>query len=90
MNKIDEYLKSALVKDSSDLHFISGDPPRVRVHGSLSELNEETLSIDFVKESMYEIMSGTTQQDFERDDAVDFVRSDSRIIDRSADGLAGK
>jgi twitching motility protein PilT len=73
LNKIDEYLKSALVKESSDLHFISGDPPRVRVHGSLSELNEETLSIDFVKESVYEIMSGTTQQDFERDDAVDFA-----------------
>ena len=73
MNKVDEFLKSALVKESSDLHFISGDPPRVRVHGSLSELNEETLSIDFVKESLYEIMSGTAQKDFERDDAADFA-----------------
>ena len=73
MNKIDEFLKRALVKESSDLHFISGDPPRVRVHGSLSELNEETLSIDFVKESLYEIMSGTAQKDFERDDAADFA-----------------
>jgi len=73
LNKIDEFLKRALVKESSDLHFISGDPPRVRVHGSLSELNEETLSIDFVKESLYEIMSGTAQKDFERDDAADFA-----------------
>lgn len=73
MNKIDQFLKDALVKQSSDLHFISGDPPRVRVHGSLSTLREEALTIDFVKECMYEIMAGTTQQDFERDDAADFA-----------------
>jgi len=73
LNTIDQFLKDALVKQSSDLHFISGDPPRVRVHGSLSTLSEEALTIDFVKECMYEIMAGTTQQDFERDDAVDFA-----------------
>ena len=43
------------------------------MHGSLSTLSEEALTIDFVKECMYEIMAGTTQQDFERDDAVDFA-----------------
>jgi len=73
LKKIDKYLTDALAKQSSDLHFISGDPPRVRVHGSLGTLTEETLAIDFVKDCMYEIMSGTTQKDFERDDAVDFA-----------------
>jgi len=73
LSKIDQYLKDALVKESSDLHFISGDPPRVRIHGSLGTLSDETLTIDFVKECMYEIMSGTTQKDFERDDAADFA-----------------
>jgi twitching motility protein PilT len=73
LNKIDQFLKDALVKESSDLHFISGDPPRVRVHGSLSTLSEEALTIEFVKECMYEIMGGTTQQDFESDDAADFA-----------------
>ncbi len=43
------------------------------MHGSLSTLSEEALTIDFVKECMYEIMAGTTQQDFERDDAADFA-----------------
>ena len=71
--QIDKYLTDALVKESSDLHFISGDPPRVRVHGSLSTLSEEILTIDHVRDCMYEIMSGTTQKDFERDDAVDFA-----------------
>ena len=73
MNKIDQYLKDALVKSSSDLHFISGDPPRVRAHGSLSLLNNEVLAVDAVREALYEIMSGTTQRDFEKDDAVDFA-----------------
>ncbi len=73
MNKIDLFLQDALAKDSSDLHFISGNPPRVRVHGTLALLNEETLTIDFVKEALYEIMSGTIQRDFEQNDAVDFA-----------------
>ncbi len=73
MNKIDQFLKDALAKNSSDLHFISGDPPRVRVHGSLTQLNDDVLTIDFVKEAVYEIMSGQLQRNFEKDDAVDFA-----------------
>jgi twitching motility protein PilT len=73
MNKIDQFLKDALAKSSSDLHFISGDPPRVRIHGSLTTLNDEKLSIDLVREAVYEIMSGQQQKDFEKDDAVDFA-----------------
>ncbi|HEX5766267.1 MAG TPA: type IV pilus twitching motility protein PilT [Woeseiaceae bacterium] len=73
MNKIDQYLKDALVKSASDLHFISGDPPRVRIHGTLSKLNEQTLTIEAVREALYEIMSGTMQRDFEKNDAIDFA-----------------
>ncbi len=73
VNKIDQFLKDALAKNSSDLHFTSGDPPRVRIHGALTLLNDETLTIDLVKESLYEIMSGGLQKDFEKDDAVDFA-----------------
>ena len=73
MNKIDQFLKDALVKNSSDLHFISGDPPRVRIYGSLTTLSDEVLTIDFVKEAVYEIMNGQLQRDFEKDDAVDFA-----------------
>lgn len=73
MNKIDQLLKDALAKSSSDLHLISGDPPRARIHGSLTTLNDEVLTIDFVKESLYEIMSGQQQRDFEKNDTVDFA-----------------
>ena len=73
MNKIDQFLKDALSKSSSDLHFISGDPPRVRIHGTLQLLSDEVLTIDLVKEAMYEIMTGSMQRDFEKNDAVDFA-----------------
>jgi len=73
LNKIDQFLKDALSKSSSDLHFISGDPPRVRVHGSLTILSPDKLTIDLVKEALYEIMTGALQRDFETFDAVDFA-----------------
>lgn len=73
MKEIDQFLKDALTKNSSDLHFISGDPPRVRIHGSLELLSNEKLTIDVVKNALYEIMSGGLQKDFETFDAVDFA-----------------
>jgi twitching motility protein PilT len=73
LNKIDQFLKDALAKSSSDLHFISGDPPRVRIHGSLTTLSDEVLTMDLVKDAVYEIMTGQLQRDFEQDDAVDFA-----------------
>jgi twitching motility protein PilT len=73
LNKIDQFLKDALVRNSSDLHFISGEPPRVRIHGSLTKLNEQPLTIEVAREALHEIMSGTVQRDFEQNDAVDFA-----------------
>ena len=73
MNKLDQFLQDALSRSSSDLHFISGDPPRVRIHGLLTLLNDEILTIDLVKEALYEIMNGTMQSEFEKNDAVDFA-----------------
>jgi twitching motility protein PilT len=73
MNKIDQFLQAALQKNASDLHFVSGDPPRVRVHGGLQNLVDETLDTDLVKESVFEIMDGAAQRTFEEYDAADFA-----------------
>jgi len=73
LNKIDQFLKDALKQDSSDLHFISGDPPRIRVHGTLTQLADETLTLKFVKEAVYEIMSSQLRHEFEECGAVDFA-----------------
>ena len=73
MSQVDDFLKEALEKSSSDLHFVSGDPPRVRVHGTLHLLRNEPLTTEFVRGAVYEIMSGVAQRDFEKNDAVDFA-----------------
>jgi len=73
MNKIDEYLKAALKQNASDLHFVSGAPVRSRVHGELGVLMEEKLTTEFVQEAVFEIMDGTTQIAFDRDEAADFA-----------------
>ena len=73
MNKIDKYLQASLGQNASDLHFISGDPVRARVHGGLQAIMDEKLTIDVVREAMLEIMDGTTQQFFEANDAADFA-----------------
>jgi twitching motility protein PilT len=73
MPQIDQYLTTALKQSASDLHFVSGDPVRARVHGNLQNLAKESLSIDHVKECMFEIMDGITQRAFEEDDAADFA-----------------
>jgi len=73
MNKIDTYLQAALKQNASDLHFVSGDPIRVRVHGGLQILVEEKLETELVGEALYEIMDGTTQNAFKQNDAADFA-----------------
>ena len=73
MSKIDTYLQAALKKNSSDLHFVSGDPVRVRVHGGLQILMEQKLDTETVSEALFEIMDGTTQNAFKKDDAADFA-----------------
>ena len=73
MSKIDQYLQSALKQNASDLHFVSGDPVRVRVHGELQILMEELLTAETVQEAIFEIMDATTQRAFEKEEAADFA-----------------
>lgn len=73
MKKIDKYLQAALKQKASDLHFVSGDPVRVRVHGGLQAIMDEKLTTEAVQEAMIEIMDGTTQKAFDNDDAADFA-----------------
>jgi len=73
MPKIDEYLLNALKQNASDLHFVSGDPARVRVHGGLQNLKNEPLTTEVVQEAVFEIMDGSAQRAFEEFDAADFA-----------------
>jgi twitching motility protein PilT len=70
---IDSYLNEVLDKRGSDLHFIAGDPARIRLFGDLSTVRPERLEASFVKDALYEIMPKTAQDRFEEKDGADFA-----------------
>jgi twitching motility protein PilT len=70
---IDPFLLEVLEKRGSDLHFIAGDPPRIRQYGDLMPLRSESLAQDLVKEALYEIMPKTALERFESKDGADFA-----------------
>jgi twitching motility protein PilT len=71
--QIDAFLSEILEKRGSDLHFIAGDPPRVRVYGDLTPLRPDKLAPDYVKAVLYEIMPKTAVDRFEKKDGADFA-----------------
>ena len=56
MARIDEFLLEVLKRNASDLHFMAGDPARIRQHGSLVSLADEPLPPPLVQEMLLEIM----------------------------------
>jgi len=70
MAAIDTFLNEILDKKGSDLHFIAGDPARIRQYGDLMTLRPERLEPAFVKDAMYEIMPKTAADRFEAKDGA--------------------
>src|SRR6187431_1016706 len=64
--RIDEYLQEVLSRNGSDLHFVAGDPPRIRLFGDLNTLREQKLTQEVVRTAMYR---------FEQKDGADFAYS---------------
>jgi twitching motility protein PilT len=70
---IDSFLTQVLEKNGSDLHFLAGDPARVRQYGELKPLSDKPLTADFVKATLYEIMPKLALERFEEKDGTDFA-----------------
>jgi twitching motility protein PilT len=70
---IDEFLTEVIERRGSDLHFIAGDPPRIRLYGDLGPLRQDKLEATFVKEALYEIMPKVALDRFEAKDGADFA-----------------
>ncbi len=81
MAAIDPFLTQVLERDGSDLHFLAGDPPRVRQYGELKALSNEKLGAEMVKAALYEIMPKLALERFEAKDGTDFAYS---IAERGA------
>ncbi|HEY2782981.1 MAG TPA: type IV pilus twitching motility protein PilT [Steroidobacteraceae bacterium] len=73
MPAIDQYLTQILERNGSDLHYLAGDPPRVRQYGDLKALGDQPLGMDDVKNTLYEIMPKLAVERFEEKDGTDFA-----------------
>ncbi|HEY4646480.1 MAG TPA: PilT/PilU family type 4a pilus ATPase [Steroidobacteraceae bacterium] len=73
MARIDEFLAEVLERKGSDLHFIAGDPPRLRLYGDLLTLRPDPLKAEFVREALYEILPRQALERFEAKDGTDFA-----------------
>lgn len=72
-NRIDTFLELVVKQGGSDLHLISGNPPRVRLHGELIPIKYRDLSADETTTLVTEIMSPAAQRTFFDRNAVDFA-----------------
>lgn len=73
MPRIDDYLNAVLQSRGSDLHFMAGDLPRVRVFGELRPLANEPLDAAFVRDTLLEILPKPALQRLESHDGADFA-----------------
>jgi len=71
--RIDEFLRDVLAKGGSDLHFVAGDPPRIRLHGELQTLRDAPLTQEQVREALTEIMTRQASARLEEKDGADFA-----------------
>ena len=75
MAAIDSYLRQVLERHGSDLHFLAGDPARIRQYGELKPLHPEPLGAEMVRTTLYEIMPKASVDRFEAQDGTDFAYS---------------
>ncbi|HXN10500.1 MAG TPA: PilT/PilU family type 4a pilus ATPase, partial [Steroidobacteraceae bacterium] len=73
MAQIDALLEEILRRRGSDLHFIAGDPPRIRLHGELAPLRTDALKADEAKAILMEIMPRKAMERFDAKDGADFA-----------------
>ncbi|MCC6531790.1 MAG: type IV pilus twitching motility protein PilT [Burkholderiales bacterium] len=75
MSRIDTFLDLLVKQDGSDLHLVSGNPPRVRLHGELIGVKYRELSAAETLGLLHEIMPEPARAAFEQRSSVDFAYS---------------
>lgn len=70
MNGVLNFMKE---QNASDLHFIPGRKPLLRIHGVLEDLEFEILNSDIIKASCYSIISDAQKATLEEERELDFA-----------------
>ncbi len=70
---IDNYFQRLIEQGGSDLHLSEGQPPKIRVHGSIKPIDEMILTRDYMETMMREICEQRAWEKFEDKGDLDFA-----------------
>lgn len=70
---ITQILKFAHQQEASDVHISAGEPPMMRIHGSMKRLKVSELNDDQTQEMLYDIMNDSQRKVFEETNDIDFA-----------------
>ncbi|PZP52958.1 MAG: type IV pili twitching motility protein PilT, partial [Micavibrio aeruginosavorus] len=70
---ITQLLAFVMQNSASDLHLSSGNPPIIRVHGSLKRLKADVLTSDQIRAMLYSIMTDEQRAEYEKNFEMDFA-----------------
>jgi twitching motility protein PilT len=73
MSRIDAFLDLLIKQKGSDLHLVSGNPPRIRLYGEIHPVKYRELSTNETRDLLYEIMPDRVRQRFEEKGGADFA-----------------
>lgn len=73
MASIDELFRIVLENDASDLHLAQGQPPKMRIHGSIESIDGETLTEESLSMHMKEICTDGSWERFTDTGDIDFA-----------------
>src|SRR5688572_886810 len=72
MASIDDIFKIIKAQGASDLHMASGSPPMLRIDNELQPVEYSELTPDLNRKLLYELMSPTQLEFFEKNKEIDF------------------
>jgi twitching motility protein PilT len=72
MNRVDAFLDLLLKQNGSDLHLVSGNPPRIRLYGEIHPVKYRDLTEDETKDLLFEIMPDRVKTIFQANGGADF------------------
>lgn len=72
MKRIDTFLELVIKQNGSDLHLVSGNPPRIRLYGETHSVKYRELSTSETQDLIYDIMPDNCKETFEKTGNTDF------------------
>lgn len=72
MSRVDAFLDLLVKQNGSDLHLVSGNPPRIRLYGEIHPIKYRELTNNETHDLLYEIMPDRVRNTFDQKGGVDF------------------